>query len=111
MLMHRTLPEAVVAGAAFLAVALLIPLTRDLAERVLDRYLYRARINTQHLLRQASTELTHALELTRVLGVIVDTIQAAVKPEGVATYLERDGSLRLSSVLALTRRPRRSHPP
>jgi two-component system nitrogen regulation sensor histidine kinase GlnL len=101
MLTHRRLPEAMLAIAAFLAVALLIPLTRDFAERLLDRYLYRARTNTQQLLRQASTELTHALDLTRVLSVIAATITAAVKPEGVATYLNHDGALRLSSASAV----------
>jgi two-component system nitrogen regulation sensor histidine kinase GlnL len=101
---HLSLSEALLTTVAFLAVALLIPPTRDLAERFLDRYVYRTRVNTQHLLRQATTNLTHALDLPRMLDVIINTIDVAVKPEGVAIYLEHGGSLRLSVARVLDAR-------
>lgn len=100
MVMHQSLPEALLVAAGFFAVALLIPLTRDVAERVLDRYLYRTRVNIRSFLRHASAQLTRALDLSRVLGIIADTTNAAVKPEGVAIYLIQDGTLRLSSARA-----------
>jgi nitrogen-specific signal transduction histidine kinase len=85
----------VVAG--FFVVALLIPLTRDVAERLLDRYLYRARVDTRQLLRHASAQLARALDLTRVLRIITDTIHIAVRPEGMAIYLAQEGALRIVS--------------
>ena len=104
MLTDLTSREAMLAGAVFLGVGLTIPFTRDLTEWMLNRYMYRTRTNPQHLLRQASTELTNALDLTRLLQVMMDTIHAAVEPEGVATYLEREGAIRLCAVRVLDSR-------
>lgn len=92
---QRTLPEVLVVVTGFFVVALLIPLARDVAERLLDRYLYRTRVDTRQLLRQASAQLTRALDLPRVLRIITETIGVAVKPEGVAIYLVQEGSLRV----------------
>jgi nitrogen-specific signal transduction histidine kinase len=94
---QRTLPEVLVVVSGFFVVALLIPLTRDVAERLLDRYLYRTRVDMRQLLRQASAQLARALDLTRVLKIITETIDIAVKPEGVAIYLAQEGALRIVS--------------
>jgi len=97
MLIDVTVVEALLIGGAFLAVALLIPVTADVAERFIDRYVYRGRESPQRLLRRASNELAQTLDLERVLAIIAETIRVAAPPHGVAVYLEHSGALRLST--------------
>ncbi|HMI54748.1 MAG TPA: histidine kinase N-terminal 7TM domain-containing protein, partial [Gemmatimonadaceae bacterium] len=90
--------EAYLTAGVCVGVALLIPPSRDLAERLLDRYVYRTRTNPQYLLRRASAELSRGLDLGQLTSVIVDTIQTGVEPEGLALYLKQGKALGLATV-------------
>jgi len=56
--------------AATVVVTLLAPPTRDIARRLLDRYVYRTRANYQRTVREASRALTRMLDLKRLLAFI-----------------------------------------
>jgi len=73
-------------------VILSVPPTRDLARRLLDRYVYRTRANYQRTVREASRALTRMLDLKRLLPFISTTVIEATGVEGVAIYLlDEDG--------------------
>jgi len=74
--------------------ALAVPTTRDLAERVLDRYVYRARVNYQRTVRDASSRLTRSLQLNSLIGFVQDLVMTSAGSEGVAVYLKGDGEFR-----------------
>ena len=79
--------------AAFLAsvvVALLIPVTRDAARRILDRYVYRTHANYQRTVRDASSILTKVLDLKRLLDFITHTVSRSTEAEGAAVYLKNE---------------------
>jgi PAS domain S-box-containing protein len=73
---------------AVVAVGLLIPLTRDAAGRLLDRYVYRTHVNYQHTLREASKALTRVLDLKVLLSFLNHTVAMATNAEGAAVYLK-----------------------
>jgi PAS domain S-box-containing protein len=73
--------------AAVVVVGLLIPLTRDAAGRLLDRYVYRTRVNYQRTLREASEALTRVLDLKVLLQFVSHTVAGATNSEGAAVYL------------------------
>src|SRR2546422_9926847 len=72
---------------AVVAVGILIPLTRDAAGRLLDRYVYRTRVNYQRTLREASEALTRVLDLYVLLPFLNRTVAISTNSEGVAVYL------------------------
>src|SRR2546430_7056593 len=74
------------------AVTVLIPLTRDLAGRVLDRYVYRTHANYQRTIREASQVLTRVLHLNKLLAFISSTVIRSTGAAGVAIYL-REGAV------------------
>jgi PAS domain S-box-containing protein len=69
-------------------VSLLIPLTRDVTARLLDRYVYRTRVNYQATLRDASKALTRVLDLRLLLDLMNNTVATSTDAEGVAVYLD-----------------------
>src|SRR5215813_3269883 len=73
---------------------LCVPTTRDFAERVLDRYVYRARINYQRTVRYASSKLTRSLQLSSVIRFVQDLVMTCAGSEAVAVYLKVDGELK-----------------
>ena len=73
-------------------VTILVPITRDVATRVLDRYVYRTHANHQRTLREASQLLTRVLDLETLLALISTTVVRSTAAEGVALYL-REGTL------------------
>ncbi len=73
---------------AVVAVGILIPLTRDAAGRLLDRYVYRTRVNYQRTLREASEALTRVLDLKVLLQFVNSTVAASTNSEGAAVYLQ-----------------------
>ena len=75
-------------------VALLTPPTRDVARRLLDRYVYRTRANYQRTVREASRALTRMLDLKRLLPFISRTVVEATGVEGVAIYLRDEEGFR-----------------
>ena len=79
---------------ATVVVTLLVPPTRDIARRLLDRYVYRTRANYQRTVREASRMLTRVLDLKRLLPFISKTVVEATSVEGVAIYLRDEDGFR-----------------
>ena len=93
---HLAPDELVALIMAVVVVSLLIPLTRDAAGRLLDRYVYRTHVNYQHTLREASKALTGVLDLTVLLPFLNHTVATSTNSEGAAVYL-RAGKLESGS--------------
>jgi PAS domain S-box-containing protein len=77
---------------------ILIPITRDVASRLLDRYVYRTHANYQRTVREASQMLTRVLHLETLLAFIGATVVRSTAAEGVALYLREDGRFRCAMV-------------
>jgi PAS domain S-box-containing protein len=84
---HLSADEFVPLVVAIVVVGLLIPLTRDAAGRLLDRYVYRTRVNYQRTLREASGALTRVLDLEVLLQFVNHTVASSTNSEGAAVYL------------------------
>jgi GAF domain-containing protein len=84
---HFTSNELGAVILAAVAVSLLIPLIRDAAGRLLDRYVYRTHVNYQRTLREASKALTQVLDLKVLLPFLNHTVAASTNSEGAAVYL------------------------
>jgi PAS domain S-box-containing protein len=76
--------------AAIAIVTLLVPVTRDVAGRLLDRYVYRRRANYRRTVLEASRALTHVLDLRVLLPFVRDTVLTSTEAEGVAIYVRDD---------------------
>jgi PAS domain S-box-containing protein len=85
---HLASDELVALIIAAVVVGLLVPLTRDAAGRLLDRYVYRTRVNYQRTLREASEALTRVLDLKVLLQFVSHTVAGATNSEGAAVYLK-----------------------
>ena len=85
--LHLESHELVVLLTAIALVSLLIPLIRDLAGQLLDRYVYRTHANYQRTLREASRALTGFLDLKALLPFLTETVATPTRCEGVAIYL------------------------
>lgn len=85
---HLSSDELVALIAAVVVVVVLIPLTRDVAGRLLDRYVYRTRVNYQRTLREASDALTRVLDLKVLLQFVNHTVATSTNSEGAAVYLQ-----------------------
>ena len=72
------------------AATILIPLMRDAASALLDRYVYRTHANYQRTVREASRMLTRLLDLRTLLAFITSTIARSTSAGGVALYLKED---------------------
>ncbi|HEU4367395.1 MAG TPA: ATP-binding protein [Methylomirabilota bacterium] len=72
----------------------LIPITRDVSSRLLDRYVYRTRANYQRTVREASRMLTKVLHLDTLLAFINTTVIRSTAVEGVALYIREGGTFR-----------------
>src|SRR5438132_8169968 len=95
--LHLESHELVVLLAAIALVSLLIPFIRDLAGRLLDRYVYRTHANYQRTLREASRALTGFLDLKALLPFLTETVATPTRSEGVAIYLrDRRGFRRVA---------------
>src|SRR5437667_7518025 len=79
---------------ATVVVAFLVPPTRDIARRLLDRYVYRTRANYQRTVREASRMLTRVLDRKRLLPFISKTVVEATGVEGVVIYLQDEDGFR-----------------
>ncbi|HEY3064940.1 MAG TPA: ATP-binding protein [Methylomirabilota bacterium] len=84
---HLRHDEIVILAIAAAVVGLLIPITKDLAESLLDRYAYRTRTNYRRVVREASKALTRVLVLKTLSEFLHRTIDNAVRAEGVQLYL------------------------
>src|SRR5262245_15360095 len=84
---HFTSEELGAVIVAVVAVSLLIPLIRDAAGRLLDRYVYRTDVTYQRTLRDASKALTQVLDLKVLLPFLNHTVAASTNSEGAAVYL------------------------
>jgi PAS domain S-box-containing protein len=85
---HLTPDEFGALIVAVIVVGILIPLTRDVAGRLLDRYVYRTRVNYQRTLREASEALTRVLDLKVLLQFVNHTVAMSTNSEGAAVYLQ-----------------------
>src|SRR5437899_3684438 len=100
---HLAPDELVAFVIAVVVVGLLIPLTRDAAGRLLDRYVYRTHVNYQRTLREASEALTQVLDLKVLLPFLNHTVAASTNSEGAAVYLRgvtKDSDARFSRAIA-----------
>jgi PAS domain S-box-containing protein len=88
--------ELLVLLTAVVIVTLLAPPARDVARRLLDRYVYRTYANYQRTVREASRMLTRVLDLKRLLSFIGNTVATSTGAEGVAIYLRDEDGLRLA---------------
>ena len=80
---------------ALIAVTLLVPPTRDLAERLLDRYLYRSRLGFADAVSALSRTLRRVYRLRDLAGVIALPIRSSTGTEGVILFVrDDDGILR-----------------
>jgi PAS domain S-box-containing protein len=77
-----------------LTVTLLVPPTRDLARRLLDRYVYRTQADYQRTVREASQMLTRVLNLTILLPFVTRTVATSTGAAGVALYLRKEDGFR-----------------
>ena len=91
---HLEAEELLVLLAAVVTVTLLVPPARDVARRLLDRYVYRTYANYQRTVREASQMLTRVLDLKRLLRFISDTVATSTGAEGVAIYLRDEEGVR-----------------
>jgi PAS domain S-box-containing protein len=91
---HLHSDEVLIGFLSSIAVALLIPPTRDFARRLLDRYVYRTQANYQRTVREASTMLTRVLDLKKLLTFITHTVTQSTLSEGAAVYLRYDDDFR-----------------
>ena len=95
--LHLEPHELIVLLVAIALVSLLIPFIRDLAGRLLDRYVYRTHANYQRTLREASRALTGFLDLKALLPFLTETVATPTRSEGVAIYLrDRRGFRRVA---------------
>jgi PAS domain S-box-containing protein len=101
LLLHLDAAELTLLLTAAGIVTVLTPITRDVAGRVLDRYVYRTHANYQRTVREASQMLTRVLDLETLLTFISRTVIRSTAAEGVALYLREDEAFR--SAVAETR--------
>ncbi len=85
--------ELIILIAAIVMATLLVPPTRDLAGKLLDRYAYRTHANFQRTVRDVSRRFTRYLDLRTILSLVIETIGPSTECEGVAVYLEKGGVL------------------
>jgi PAS domain S-box-containing protein len=89
LLSHFDSAELLVVMVAMSVAGLLVPITRDIAGAVLDKYVYRARANYQRTVSQSSRILTQVLDLKTLFAFLGRTIAVATESEAVAIYLHR----------------------
>jgi PAS domain S-box-containing protein len=88
-LVHQLQPgEMLVLLGLVTGVALLIPPTRDIVGTLLDRYVYRARVDYQRTVRDTSRALTRVMDLDIVLRLVSRALAISAAPEGSAIYLK-----------------------
>ena len=80
--------------ASILVVIVLTPLIRDVANRLLNRYLYRTHANYRRTALEASQMLTGVLVLNNLMDFIGATVMRSTGAEGVAIYLLEGRGLR-----------------
>jgi PAS domain S-box-containing protein len=78
---------------AVAVVSLLVPITRDVAEGLLDRYVYRRRANYRRVVREASRALTCVLDLKALLPFLQKILIGSTETEGVAIYVRYSAGL------------------
>ena len=88
-LVHQLQPgEVLVLLGLVTGVALLIPPTRDVVGTLLDKYVYRTRVDYQRTVRDTSRALTRVLDLDIVLRLVGRALAISTAPEGSAIYLK-----------------------
>jgi PAS domain S-box-containing protein len=106
LLDHLNPQELVAVLGAIVVVSVLIPVVRDAAGQVLDRYVYRTRANYQRTLREVSRTLTRVLDRHTLLTLLNDTVARTTAAEGAGVYL-REGDQLMCAIA--TQQHTRSH--
>jgi signal transduction histidine kinase len=94
---HLDAPQLGLLLAAVAIAIVLIPITRDVANRLLDRYVYRTHANYQRTVREASQILTRVLQLNKLLAFISTTVVRSTAAEGVALYVREGDAFRCAA--------------
>ncbi len=94
LLVHLDGAELALLLTAVGIVTILTPITRDVASRLLDHYVYRTHANYQRTVREASQMLTRVLHLETLLEFISATVGRSTAAEGVVLYVREDGAFR-----------------
>lgn len=89
--------ELLLGLAAVLAIGIVIPPTRDAAERLLDEYLYRSRVKPQRLLREAGAAFGRCVDAAAVCAVLRHAALRLAAPEATAIYLAAGDAFVLTS--------------
>jgi PAS domain S-box-containing protein len=92
--MHFESDELLLLLAAAVVVTLLAASTRDVARRLLDRYVYRTQANYRRTVLEASRILTGVLDVRKLLPFISETVASSTGAEGVAIYLRNEDGFR-----------------
>lgn len=93
-----TVTDRVLLLSAIVIATLLVPITRDFASQVLDRYVYRTQANYISTVTRASQMLTKVLDLHTLLRFIGGTVMKSTNVYGVVIYLRETGHFRLASL-------------
>jgi two-component system sensor histidine kinase AtoS len=90
---HLNSAEVAFVLLSIVVVSFLIPLTRDTAERILDKYVYRTRVDYRKIVREASRQLTRVLDSNRLQRFILSVVRASTPVEGAAIYIRNDSGV------------------
>jgi PAS domain S-box-containing protein len=72
---------------AIIMATLLVPPTRDLAGRLIDRYVYRTHAPFQKIVSDASKRFARHLDLRALVSLVIDALGSSTESEGIAIYL------------------------
>jgi signal transduction histidine kinase len=90
--------ELVIVLGSIMVATLLVPPTRDVAERVFDRYVYRTHASFRRVVLEASGVLTRVLDLRELLAFVAHTVRTCTAADGAAVYLLREGRFHCASI-------------
>lgn len=85
-----TSKELAILLVAVCGLTLLVPLTRDIAGRLLDKYVYRIQPDYRKTVRRNSRALTRVLDRRVILSLVSESVGISVEPEAIALYLLTD---------------------
>ena len=79
---------------AIVAAGLITPVARDRAAKLLDRYTYRTRVDSERTLRETSALLTRVRNVNELVLVLMRTLHDTIAPAGIAMYMAESSQLR-----------------
>jgi hypothetical protein len=79
-----------VAGSTLLMALLFQPL-RSRIQKVIDRFFYRQKYDSAHVLAQFSAAMRSEVDLDRLAGMLVEQVEETMQPQNVSLWLVRRG--------------------